>query len=279
MISLFNATDRCEIPVKFITFPGGERHVVIEKWHISVRCVVEFNMQFTGSDDVIDLCLLVDAFNSLPLASTVRRELVMNYVPFARQDRRVNDGEAHALKVFAKIVNSLNFDKVTVADPHSDVVEACFDNLNILHQWSIVDRFINSMHREFRPTHIAAPDLGATKKAEKLCKVLDVPLIQFTKKRDLKTGRIIAFESLTDLSTLSMNDHVLVVDDICDGGGTFIPIGDMINSARCSLFVTHGIFSKGIKPLSDVFGSVSTYNLMNKSLTNQFTRIGEFYVV
>jgi ribose-phosphate pyrophosphokinase len=45
----------------------------------------------------------------------------------------------------------------------------------------------------------------------------------------------------------------LIVDDICDGGATFIGIADAIHEkdpdADVRLYVTHGIFSKGI----DVF--------------------------
>ena len=41
----------------------------------------------------------------------------------------------------------------------------------------------------------------------------------------------------------------LIVDDICDGGGTFVGSAKLLIEAgadRVDLYVTHGIFSKGI---------------------------------
>ena len=54
---------------------------------------------------------------------------------------------------------------------------------------------------------------------------------------------------------IDMNTNVVVVDDICDGGRTFIELLKASPTLDCgkslSLFVTHGIFSQGTKPLFD----------------------------
>jgi len=44
----------------------------------------------------------------------------------------------------------------------------------------------------------------------------------------------------------------MIVDDICDGGATFILLAKELYAAgakEVNLFVTHGIFSKGLIPL------------------------------
>jgi ribose-phosphate pyrophosphokinase len=46
--------------------------------------------------------------------------------------------------------------------------------------------------------------------------------------------------------------HVIIVDDICDGGRTFIELAKVLKSNKVkniTLFVTHGIFSKGVDAL------------------------------
>ncbi len=103
-------------------------------------------------------------------------------------------------------------------------------------------------------TVVVAPDAGAAKKAFKVAQGLGLPMIQATKHRDLKIGDI------TD-TTVAYYDHCepgtnyLIVDDICDGGRTFIELAKYIKQAKhlgkIYLYVTHGIFSKGMRPLLD----------------------------
>jgi phosphoribosylpyrophosphate synthetase len=68
---------------------------------------------------------------------------------------------------------------------------------------------------------------------------------------------------------------VLIVDDICDGGGTFLGISDALGSRLRSLgdvggdyilglYVTHGIFSKGFCDLIEKFDHVYTTDSFNR---------------
>lgn len=53
----------------------------------------------------------------------------------------------------------------------------------------------------------------------------------------------------------TLNDkNILIVDDICDGGATFMLLTKDLykrGAKSINLFVTHGIFSKGLKPLKE----------------------------
>lgn len=65
------------------------------------------------------------------------------------------------------------------------------------------------------------------------------------------TGKILGTHvHATDLSGLA----AVITDDICDGGATFIGIAKELRRLNCHkvvLYVTHGIFSKGIEVLMD----------------------------
>ena len=55
----------------------------------------------------------------------------------------------------------------------------------------------------------------------------------------------------------------LVVDDICDGGRTFVELGDRLNEAKSHsnyLFVSHGIFSAGFDELKRYYAGIGTTN-------------------
>lgn len=60
----------------------------------------------------------------------------------------------------------------------------------------------------------------------------------------------------------------IIIDDICDGGATFINIASKIKEyykgfkyePKIYLIVTHGIFSKGFKELSEYFDGIYCTN-------------------
>jgi len=74
------------------------------------------------------------------------------------------------------------------------------------------------------------------------------------KKRDPHTGDLSGFgvEGNPDLH----GKKVVIIDDICDGGGTFLGLGAEINrlgAYELKLGVTHGLFTKGMTALEDTF--------------------------
>jgi ribose-phosphate pyrophosphokinase len=53
---------------------------------------------------------------------------------------------------------------------------------------------------------------------------------------------------------------VLVVDDLCDGGATFLALADALADvvADAGLYVSHGVFSKGLDALLGRYGRIIT---------------------
>ena len=87
--------------------------------------------------------------------------------------------------------------------------------------------------------------LGLSKKLWNYQVLVAFPHIRADKKRDPSNGEI--------TGTVVYSEHlgsqdVLIVDDICDGGRTFIELAKELRhltTGRIYLYVTHGIFSKG----------------------------------
>lgn len=68
----------------------------------------------------------------------------------------------------------------------------------------------------------------------------------------------------------------LIVDDICDGGGTFIGLAEELkrkNAGKIYLAVSHGIFSKGIDKLDFLAHVYATdaYNTQAHELLTQIS--------
>lgn len=223
---------------------------------VKITCV--FGTEgFTINDDLFALACVVDAIErQYPMAKLV---LEMPYIPYARQDRAVSPGEAHQLKVAGKMINDMGFALVYVTDPHSTVANACIDRMVALDQYSI----FSGVRQSFRETYIVAPDAGALKKCEDFAKRAGAAgVISCAKNRDLATGKIIGFRVVDDVPP---NADLLVLDDLCDKGGTFMAVAAELRKhepARLDLAVTHGLFTHqdGTDPLLLAFDKIFTTN-------------------
>lgn len=104
---------------------------------------------------------------------------------------------------------------------------------------------------------LISPDGGALKKVYKLAQFLGgQPVIECSKMRDVKTGQLSGFKVFADDLA---GKTCVIVDDICDGGGTFLGLAKELkakNVGKLILVVTHGIFSKGLEELTTVFDEI-----------------------
>ena len=74
-----------------------------------------------------------------------------------------------------------------------------------------------------------------------------MPVTFCEKERDVSTGWITGFK--LESPEIVVGKDILITDDICDGGMTFLKCAEALKEAGAnsvSLYVTHGIFSKGL---------------------------------
>lgn len=224
------------VPHTITRFAGGEWQVEVD---LQDKTYFKYFMVRADIRDgeVMTLALIVDALREI--APSTEIYLCMPYLPYARQDRRMGKGQALSIKVFTDFINSLNFAGVSIANCHSDVGIA------------LLDRVHNTPIKapKFMPVvdALIAPDFGATKKTHDAAKRWGIKeVIQAGKMRDVATGE------LSD-PIIFGNVHgkdVLVIDDIIDGGRTFLQLAQALKEAGAKnlfLHATHGIFSYGAK--------------------------------
>ena len=240
---------------EFLTFNGGEEHVNLGPASIlrdyTAQIVVKAKLK--TSADILRLLLTTNALRLLyPNPITLN----MPYVPYARQDRACTEGDAFSFEVFAELINAQKYSSVQVVDLHSYVAAALIKRVSEMPQDAFAISTQLCLHREFRdvPQFVIAPDAGASKKAftfaQRIGSFMGVQpeTVQALKVRN-KNG---AITSTTVLYDDFAGGSVLIVDDICDGGRTFIELAKCLkakNAGNIYLFVTHGIFSQGIEPL------------------------------
>lgn len=232
------------VEYKSFKFSGGEIQVrITSDSRIKDHLTIEGSIW--SADDLFELGLLCDALRRR--FPGVDLSLVCPYLPYARQDRVCSEGEALALKVCCNYLNSLSFSIVEVWDVHSDVALALLNNVKNVEQCVFYIKLAKSLSR---PPILVCPDSGASKKIYTTSRLLSLPVIKADKIRDPRTGEITG----TVVHSDSVGDEdLLVMDDICDGGRTFIELEKKLRpltTGKVMLYVTHGIFSKGAEVLS-----------------------------
>lgn len=252
MIDVF--MDGVLVPMEIVRFPGGERMPKIYFDAHQEAALIWVKVKNPTSDDLIVLAQIKDILDSqFPSA---KKYLDLPYFPYARQDRRTGKYEPHSMRVIGKFINSLEFDGVTVVDPHSDVVEAIVNNLTIIPQ----EKLFHSIVKISSETIILAPDAGSLKKIYKCAALYGNKVVCANKIRDTASGKIVGVD-VPNWNEIH-DQEVIIIDDIIDGGRSFIEISKFLEGVGCfprrlNLYATHGIFSNGKSELNLYFDRIS----------------------
>ncbi len=231
-------------------FPGGEPH-------FRLRGPVAGPATITlRAGSFADMGLLLVATDALRRAGVEEVHLVIPYFPAARQDRVMVPGEALTVKVYADLVNGQGYRSVTVFDPHSDVTPALIARARAVPNHGFVARCLEGIAE---PYSLVSPDGGALKKIDKLAAYLGgADVVECSKRRDVATGALTDFIVYADALD---GRTCVVVDDIIDGGGTFLGLASALKArgaGRLYLIASHGIFSKGADALAAVYEKIFT---------------------
>jgi ribose-phosphate pyrophosphokinase len=275
-LNLVNA-ENSDIKYKVSKYPDGQQSITIDlpdtDFHEKITVSITSRL-----NSFKDLEVIIAANQALREFSYVENvKLNVPYFLGARSDRKFEAGTSNYLKtVICPIINSQNFSRVTVLDPHSDVLEACLNNYHKHNNHRLVkDALTKIDNRDGARERIClvSPDAGAYKKIFDVAKEFNIEnIITATKVRDIKTGKILR----TEIPTLDQHADLkyVIIDDICDGGRTFIELSKAIKGSRPTakvyLVVTHGIFSAGFAELNQYFEGIYTTNSYRDIADNEY---------
>lgn len=257
---------------KPFNFPAGEAHTKLEERRSIEEGGTEIAiLQFEADplnrdrrsihDDLFQLAVWNETvFRYTPESNRVA---VIPYFPAARADR----GEHFDLEAYTNFIANLGLDQVIVFDPHSQVTcrvlsgphQINFEYPSDLFELPHIKPVLGSY------TAIIAPDAGAGVRAVGVATVGNLPIYTATKERNPETGKLSNF----NIEGLPENGRYLIIDDICDGGGTFIGLAKAtgLPKEQLDLYVSHGVFSGiALDQLPNYFGHIFTTNSFNPTL-------------
>lgn len=229
---------------KVIKFPDGELHLELEPLNRKEPVVVK--CRITNGDDLFLLMQLSDILKRQCIEVSI---LEIYYLMGMRCDRLFDIDRPFTLSIVANVVNSLNAETVFIYEPHS---VRC---LKLIHHsfssdltWYIKSRLLE----QNKGLLLVAPDKGSVNRyRDKYFTIV------CDKVRNEATGELQGFQA-TPKEDVTGRD-LLVIDDLCDGGGTFVGLAPKLrelNPNTMSLLVTHAIQKQGIEKVAAVYDKV-----------------------
>jgi ribose-phosphate pyrophosphokinase len=189
------------------------------------------------TDNLMELLLMIDAAKR---ASAHKIIAVIPYFGWARQDRKDQPRVSIGSKLVANLLTAAGVDRIITLDLHADQIQGFFDiPVDALYASSIFIDHIQKMNIE--DLLIAAPDLGASKRASAYAKRLGCDLAICHKHRP----RANVVDSMTLIGDVT-DKNVIIVDDIIDTAGTIVKAGQLLmdNGAKSvRAFATHPVCS------------------------------------
>ena len=246
---------------RFILFPDNQPHVIISE--VNSGDEVEVVCSLTDSIQVMHL---LQTSNALDHLAAKKKKLVVPYLMAARYDRLMQQGDSFDLEVVADLINRCGFEKVLLFDVHSEVSLRLISNSISIDNRQLVEKFDQT------DAIVICPDAGAAKKVEEYFKWNKnlKEIVYCSKTRELSTGRL-SLEAGDPVKC--ENRNCVIIDDICDGGATFLAIAEQIKPKHLTLIVTHGIFSRGFAMLEKKFDEIIVSDSYRKSYDSRIVKM------
>lgn len=229
-------------------FNDGEISIKIEK---SVRDKDVYIIQSiaksdSGSvnDNLMELYLLI---RTLKRSSSGKITAIIPYFGYARQDRKNESRVPISASDVAMLLENSGVDRVVALDLHAGQIQGFFHNVPVDNVYGSVFMAPKFAELKLHKPVIVSPDAGGVARAKKFRDTLkmygvEADLAIIIKQR-AGAGVIESANLIGDVK----NRDVIIVDDICDTGGTLVKAAEELKkfgANKVYASITHPVFSK-----------------------------------
>lgn len=277
-------------------FSGGELNIRLPDLDLKMGDSVTIDYRSKNPLDLLKLGLIVNAiYSNYHYLGNTQINLNIPYLPYGRQDRVCKYGEPFSLNFVYSYLISLGFYSINTVDIHSNVirklhatnVRTTLKTNDFINTTDFISKFYE-LNFPIENLIRVSPDKGALGRIKEFKLTADKTTLwydfyEFYKKTpilEVEKERIDGDVKSTIKTLLPVkNCNLLIIDDICDGGATFIDLARQLSKCdpkSITLFVTHGIFRNGTSDLYDAgITRIITTDSLPQTLTNHK---GEFHV-
>jgi ribose-phosphate pyrophosphokinase len=248
--------------MKIISYPDGGKFVVNDLNEESLTYRI---------NSYEDLFLLKSIKDSNPNL----KEITIPCMFQQQHDMRFNENESFELKLVCDFINSIGFERVNVFHPHSAITPALLNNCRVISNKTFIKCVLNEIHQINNPQEkideglwyhkkvnnliLMSTDAGGFKPLIKLCNELEWEGETYSATKSRQRDKLTQLVDRTDFG----GKDLLILDDICVGGGTFIGLAKLLkekNVGNLYLAVSHITIEKPNTELWQYFKKVYTTN-------------------
>lgn len=283
-----------ENPVEFITFPNKEKRLDLPKEFVKfhdTKVVNDIYWKYETDESIFELLLVDNAM----ISYEQEYNLYIGYMPYSRMDRVKEQGTAFSLEVIVRIINNLScVNGIYVLDPHSPITLQELNRYQLSDnafefKYSLAKDVIDYTQIDVNNAWFVFPDKGAATRYN----ADNYPNVIICEKvRNFATGKIESIKASIEkvTNTPSENAPIIIIDDLCSYGGTFVGAikaieTDLnIKSSENWLIITHSetAIDMGQVPLifNKIFTTDSIYTPQGYQYMNvkPFDSSGKVYV-
>ena len=283
-----------ENPIEFITFPNKEKRLDLPKEFVKfhdTKVVNDIYWKYETDESIFELLLVDNAM----ISYEQEYNLYIGYMPYSRMDRVKEQGTAFSLEVIVRIINNLScVNGIYVLDPHSPITLQELNRYQLSDnafefKYSLAKDVIDYTQIDVNNAWFVFPDKGAATRYN----ADNYPNVIICEKvRNFATGKIESIKASIEkvTNTPSENAPIIIIDDLCSYGGTFVGAikaieTDLnIKSSENWLIITHSetAIDMGQVPLifNKIFTTDSIYTPQGYQYMNvkPFDSSGKVYV-
>lgn len=250
-MKVLNLIDQNKSDIKYTinTFPDGE--VQISLGEINRKDSVAVHCRVTNAQELFILMQVADILNR----QGVLWKLFIYYLMGMRMDRVMDFNRPFTLKVVADVIKNLGYDDLFLLEPHSDRSFNLLDTGGEIYPHGGMYSQVSPTDTNVYLSHLVVyPDAGAADRYECGWKAVTAKKV-----RNIETGKIESIEIVNPELFKNNIKPIMVVDDLCDAGGTFVGLAKEIRKytdKELNVFVTHMVNERGILNLSKYYDHV-----------------------
>lgn len=238
--------EKSEIKYHIDTYPDSQSHLILETEMDRRKSLLVYT-RLSNLNDIWILMQLADICHRQGIQIS---HLQIAYLFAARTDRLFSFNEALDLELVEKCLTFVQAQTILVLDPHSDrlitkgVIKIEYPMFFALNANTI---FSDS---------ILFPDEGAY---YRYCGFFESETTYYATKHRISKDKL----EIKLSSKIQPNTSILVLDDLCDGGGTFFAIHKALQDVGVTdvhLRVTHAIQKEPLVKLSELYKTITITN-------------------
>ncbi len=243
------------------TFSDGEHLPIFKK---SIRGENIYLLCNDNTDSAIMKTLLTIDAAKRSGVNTIN--LIWPCLPYSRQDKVDHIRSSIGAKLFADMLQVAGINKLFTIDLHASSIMGFYD-IEVIHMKAakIFAKYINEVFESTGTSNvtIVSPDQGGVKRATDFGKKIPNSEFAMINKKRLKPNEVATMELVGNVT----GRDVIIVDDMCDTGGTLSKAAELImehGAKSVRAVCTHGILSG--KAYENINDSVLTELIVSDSV-------------